>query len=111
MQKTNKHYFLLAVMGCVISLMGNAIARAEDMPLQNSITSHAPVHDILSENDLENSSSLGDTSDNDAANDYDSTQESESENAAPIPSEEEDNPVLDEEGNVSIPSKTIPPQS
>ena len=124
MYKTNKRYFLQVLMSLglgLISFMASTMIRAEDMPVQPSIASPStPIHDILSENNLENSASLGDSpslsdsgdsSDNDTANDYDSTKESESENAAPIPSEEEDNPVLDEEGNVTIQGKNTAPQN
>lgn len=103
MHKIKKYGLLGALLSIgFMTLLGTATA--EDKGLQNKNIS-STTQDILAD----------DSDDTDAANDFDSNKESESEDAAPTPQEEEDNPLLDEEGNVikqgQQPSQTLVPQN
>lgn len=93
----------------LMSGMGKAMA--EDIKPQHKSASEASTsskQDILADN-------ADDEDAADAANDFDSNKEDQSEEAAPTPQEEEDNPLLDEEGNVIKQgqelSKTLMPQT
>jgi hypothetical protein len=127
MGKTKKYSLLWIIisLGFASNAMASTPVTNSLRPLERIESKNTPVtHDILSDNvdnsavnatssdELSSESSdenaLGDNSENDSANDYDSNKQSESENAAPTPQEEEDNPLLDEDGNVTAQGQQNP---
>ena len=79
-------------------------------PAQSELrTRHKSIaRDILSDNADQTDSAATDSTDDETANDFDSNKEDQSEEAAPTPQEEEDSPLLDEEGNVIKHGQTLP---
>ena len=94
-----RKYGLLGALLSMILIAWAATAIAADAGPQNK--SLSSPQDILADN-------ADNTDADDAANDFDSSKESASEEAAPTPQEEEDSPLLDEEGNVIKERQVLP---